>query len=107
MTDSWVWDADLGVYYNAPSNTYARLADGAWTYIPASEFSTLEDGEIADDVGWGALMEDVPETRSNDPLPLRLVVTHSSLYDLGPSPSSTPARTASRSDGTSNRVIIV
>ena len=75
---AWVWDAAQGVYYHAPSNTYA-IPDpntGQWSYMPAGSFASSsaqardvpahspqtrngskEEGEIEDDVGWGGLMK--------------------------------------------------
>lgn len=85
--DTWVFDSGKGVFYHAPSNTYAvpDSFTGQWTYHTASEFhqasssnvhqkslegplnrttmksdggrESEEEGEIQDDVGWGGLME--------------------------------------------------
>lgn len=71
MGDVWKYDQQLQVYFHAPSSTYAvPTPSGEWKYVPASEFTIgesstgptnahaeKEDGEIEDDVGWGALME--------------------------------------------------
>ncbi|KAL1413679.1 hypothetical protein Q8F55_001458 [Vanrija albida] len=72
--DAWVWNAALGVYYQAASDTYAlaSAATGEWTYLTAAEFAAgrhteaapagprrsaeREEGEVLDDVGWGGLM---------------------------------------------------
>ncbi|KAL7425089.1 hypothetical protein Q5752_000777 [Cryptotrichosporon argae] len=66
--DAWLWDAALGAYYQAASDTYAlALPSGEWTYASAADLRArhterdraaphLEDGEIEDDVGWGGLM---------------------------------------------------
>ncbi|ODO06865.1 hypothetical protein I350_04225 [Cryptococcus amylolentus CBS 6273] len=86
-SDTWVYDAASGVYYHAPSNTYAvpDPTTGQWSYIPAPHFHHAssstgfsnpapaqtassesnntggfrgkEEGEVEDDVGWGGLME--------------------------------------------------
>ncbi|KIR56666.1 hypothetical protein I315_00845 [Cryptococcus gattii Ru294] len=85
--DTWVFDSGKGVFYHAPSNTYAvpDSFTGQWSYHTASEFhqasssnvhqkslegplnrttmksdggrESEEEGEIQDDVGWGGLME--------------------------------------------------
>lgn len=73
MAEVWKFDHQLQVYFHAPTSTYAvPTLTGEWNYIPASLFSIgepssfsthaapqaeKEDGEIDDDVGWGALME--------------------------------------------------
>ncbi|WVQ75082.1 hypothetical protein IAR50_004691 [Cryptococcus sp. DSM 104548] len=80
-SNTWVYDASSGVYYHAPSNTYAvpDTITGQWSYIPASHFHQAsssasahaagsegktpgelrdrEEGEVEDHVGWGGLME--------------------------------------------------
>lgn len=83
---TWVWDPK-GFYYHAPSDTYALLdASGEWSYIPAKEFrGEMEEGEIEDDVGWGALMEDQPNVldtkESAVEAVLRLVISVSEVLD--------------------------
>ncbi|ORY34775.1 hypothetical protein BCR39DRAFT_490262 [Naematelia encephala] len=67
--DSWIYDAANQVYYHSASNTYA-IPDpytGQWSYQPAAAFhhastsqsgaNDREEGEVEEDVGWGALME--------------------------------------------------
>ena len=101
--DTWIWDPK-GVYYHAASTTYAIPdASGEWTYIPAAQFNGTgpsaengvvngtdekEEGEIDDDVGWGALMEDDPASEEAEPVKkavanLRLVITTSGVLQAG------------------------
>ncbi|WOO76580.1 Angiogenic factor with G patch and FHA domains 1 [Vanrija pseudolonga] len=72
--EAWVWNAALGVYYQAASDTYALAsASGEWTYLTPAELAEgkhttssnaaagpsrheREEGEVLDDVGWGGLM---------------------------------------------------
>ena len=96
----WVWDPSLGVYFHAPSNTYAINSNGEWTYVLATDFKPgqpstvrapqeLEDGEVEDDVGWGALMEESPKPKPENAAGdesaqvLRLVVLESDVLDPG------------------------
>lgn len=82
--ETWVWNATLGVYYHAPSQTYALPnATGEWAYLSPEELAArganigpssssaaatapsfaplgsteMEEGEVEDDVGWGGLMD--------------------------------------------------
>ena len=104
--DTWLWDPK-GYYYHAASTTYAIPdASGEWAYIPADQFNGTgpsngattnggmeekEEGEIDDDVGWGALMEPdgeegagKAEAEVKKPVPnLRLVVTESNVLATG------------------------
>lgn len=71
-SDNWTWAPALGVYHNAASGTYALPHADGWRYLSAAELAThpgptggndsdtrgdKEEGEIDDDVGWGALMD--------------------------------------------------
>jgi len=80
----WVWDATNRVYYSASSGTYAVMgAGGGWEYVAKEDMKPTDDkeeGEIEDDVGWGALMEDKPKAVERI---LRLVVTTSDVLDRG------------------------
>lgn len=46
--DTWVFDSSTGVFYHAPSNTYAihDSATGQWTYHTASEFHQASGSNI-------------------------------------------------------------
>jgi hypothetical protein len=89
--DTWTWDPK-GYYYHAASTTYALPdASGEWTYMPADQFNGTgpskveekEEGEIDDDVGWGALMEP-EEVIDKAPIAnLRLVITASDILPTG------------------------
>lgn len=73
-SDAWTLDPTLGVYFHAPSSTYAipDTLTGQWSYVPAKDFNhgqpsnwsrpnkpiEVEDGEVEDDVGWGGLMDE-------------------------------------------------
>lgn len=79
----WVWDATNQVYYSASSGTYAVMGASGWEYVARADMQATDDkeeGEIQDDVGWGALMEDKPKVVGRI---LRLVVSKSDVLDNG------------------------
>lgn len=69
-SSAWTLDPALGVYFHAPSSTYAipDTVTGEWSYVPAKDFNPashrpeVEEGEIEDDVGWGGLMDEKEST---------------------------------------------
>lgn len=66
-SDEWTWAPELGVYHHAVSGTYALPSGEGWRYLTSEELAAHnskdgngdepEEGEIKDDVGWGALMD--------------------------------------------------
>jgi hypothetical protein len=79
----WVWDATNQVYYSASSGNYAVMGAGGWEYVAKADMRPTEDkeeGEIEDDVGWGALIEDKPKAVERI---LRLVVVRSNVLESG------------------------
>lgn len=69
----WTWAPELGVYHHTRSGTYALPQGDGWRYLTSEELAAHtgstngtndkkgdeepEEGEIEDDVGWGALMD--------------------------------------------------
>ncbi|ORX37763.1 hypothetical protein BD324DRAFT_650311 [Kockovaella imperatae] len=94
----WVWDSRDLVYFHPSSNTYAVSTNGEWSYVHATEFkpgepssamadhrTELEEGEVRDDVGWGALIEGTERGQIATPVDievLRLVIISSDILTL-------------------------
>lgn len=66
----WTWAPELGVYHHNASGMYALPQGDGWRYLTSEELAAHtgtsgskndnyepEEGEIEDDVGWGALMD--------------------------------------------------
>jgi len=46
-TETWVWNASLGVYYQAASDMYALPSDGSWVYLTPAQLASRGDASTS------------------------------------------------------------
>lgn len=99
----WIWAPEMGVYHHKASGTYALPDGSGWRYLTSDELAQRtstggadkeepEEGEIEDDVGWGALMD--PEKLA------KIESTKNPVYTAAPGRSRDSYGRETYSDGT-------